>query len=124
MNIPDHFKIMKDHAVFRPVGQITVEKGVQLVMAAIAFARDHQIGKLMVVTTGFTGFAPPDLATRYFFFREGARVAQGKVSLALVVRAELIDHEKIGVTIAKNAGLRMDIFATEEEALAWLLSFK
>ncbi len=123
MNKPDHFEIMEGYAVFRPIAQISIEQGVQMVMSAIAFARDHEIRKLMLVTTGFTGFQPPDLATRYFFFREGARVAQGKVSLALVARPELIDPEKIGVLVAKNAGLRLDIFASEEEAIAWFQSF-
>jgi len=40
--------------------------------------------------------------------------------MAMVIRAEYIDPEKFGVTVARNSGLNTDVFAQEPEALAWL----
>jgi hypothetical protein len=124
MNKPEHFEIMDGYAVFRPSGQVSLEEGVRLVTSVIAFAREHDIKKLLVVTTGLTGFKKPSLADRYFLFREAAGAAQGEVCIALVTRPELIDPEKLGMLVAKNAGLRIDVFASEEAALAWLHSVK
>jgi len=117
---PEHFEIMENHAAFRPVGQVTLEQAVQAVSDGIAFACKQKIKKLLVDITGLHGFASPGLGSRYFFIQEWARIAGGRLSVALVSRPELIDPEKIGVTMAQNAGLRSDIFASEEEALAWL----
>jgi hypothetical protein len=46
--------------------------------------------------------------------------ASGGVRLAMVARAEMIDPEKFGVTVAANRGLVSNIFTTELEARAWL----
>jgi hypothetical protein len=43
------------------------------------------------------------------------------VQLSLVVRPEMIDPEKFGITVARNAGMNADVFPAEPEALAWLL---
>ena len=124
MNKPEHFEIMEDHAVFRPTGQVSLEQATELVTSAITFACEHQIRKLLVVTTGLTGFEPPNIVTRYFFHRDWAYAAQGKVCIALVARPEIFDFEKIGVIIAETAGLQNNAFTSEEEALAWLKSVK
>jgi len=119
-----HFTIVGEHAEYRPTGQVTTSQMVQLVAAAIALARGLHLRKLLVVTTGLVGFNPPDLATRYFFVKEWARVARGDVYVAMVARPEMIDPEKFGVTVAANHGLCGDIFESESEkaALAWLKS--
>ena len=38
----------------------------------------------------------------------------------MVARAEMIDPNKFGVTVAANRGLVSNIFTTETEARAWL----
>jgi hypothetical protein len=124
MNKPEHFEIMEDHAVFRPTGEVSLEQAVELVTSAIAFARDHRIRKLLVVKTGLTHIDPPNIAEVYFFNRDWAHAAQGRVCVALVVRPEMIDSEKIGVIIAENNGLRIDMFLSEDEALTWLKRIK
>ena len=124
MNKPEHFEMMESHAVFRPTGEVSLQQAAQLITSAIAFARQQQIRKLLVVITGLTGFEPPNLAARYFFFREWARVAEGQVNVAFVAGPEMIDPEKIGILIGENAGLHSDAFTSEKEALAWLLSIE
>jgi hypothetical protein len=42
----------------------------------------------------------------------------------MVARAEMIDPEKFGVTVAAMRGLASNIFATEAEARAWLTDIR
>lgn len=79
---------------------------------------------LLVVTSDLTGFEPPSIFDRYDFVRKWARVAGGAVRVAMVARPEMIDPRKFGVTVAANHGLIADVFESEDEALAWLLSAK
>ena len=120
MDNPEHFEIVEDHAESRLRGRVTLEEGVQAVSNAIAFACTQQVSKLLVDITGLYGFPSPGIGSRYFLVREWARVAGGRLSLVIVSPPDLIDHEKIGVLMAKNAGLHCNIFASEEEALEWL----
>ena len=124
MNKPEHFEVVEDYAVFRPFGQVSLEEAMQLITSALVYAREQQIKKLLVVTTGLYGFKLPSFSERYFYTREGVHAAQGQVCVASVFRPELIDHEKIGVIIAETAGLQNNAFTSEEEALAWLKSVK
>ena len=124
MNKPEYFEFLEDHAVFRPSGQFSTEEAAQLITSALVYAREQHIKKLLVVTTGLTGFKPPSLLDRYFFIREWVRAAQGQVCVAIVVKPDLIDPDKIGVLVAKTAGLRLDVFASENEALPWLQRIK
>ena len=79
-----YFKIMGDHAEYRPTGHVSLSQMVQLVASALVFAREQHIGKLLVVTSGLTGFRPPLIAERYFFIKEWAE-ASGRVVRAAPV---------------------------------------
>jgi hypothetical protein len=120
MTNPENFQVQAGIAVFRPSGETTLGQGIEMVTGAINEARQLGIRKLLVVTTGLTGFASPSLGTRYFFIHEWAKTAQGRVSVALVARAEMIDPQKFGVAVANSAGLTTDVFTSEADALAWL----
>jgi hypothetical protein len=122
MSEPDPFELIEDRAVFRPSGQVSLDEAIQLVTSAITFARERHIRKLLVVTSGLKGFEPPSITDRYFFVQEWALAAKGAVRVAVVARPEMIDSRKFGVTVAVNRGLVGDVFASEEEALAWLQS--
>jgi len=80
------------------------------------------VGRLLADLTAVTGVQPPTLTSRYHFIREWARVSGGFVRLAIAAPVELIEPDRIGVTVAANAGLTANIFADPHEALAWLLS--
>lgn len=54
------------------------------------------------------------------FIERWAHAAQGKILMAIVARAEMIDQRKFCVTVAGNRGLFADVFTTEGEAAAWL----
>ena len=61
MSEPENFEVPKDHAVFRPTGQVSIEQAVELVTTAIAFARTRRIRKLLVDVSNLTGFEQPGL---------------------------------------------------------------
>ncbi len=115
-----YFKIVGDHAEYRPIGHVSESEMVQLVESAIVFARGQQIEKLLVNTLGLTGFRPPSLLARYYFIQDWAKASEGIVSAVLVALPEMIDFEKFGVSVAANNGFSAEIFASEDEALAWL----
>jgi hypothetical protein len=117
---PEQYKIVEDRAEFRPVGNMTLSQAVQVVTMGIEFTREQNLRKLLVDTTGLTGFEPPSVAARYFFMKEWAYAAGGMVCIAMVARPEMIDPQKFGVTVGANLGLQSNVFASEEEALAWL----
>jgi hypothetical protein len=119
MNEED-FKIVGDHAEYRPSGQVSLDQAIQAVASAITLARERHVRNLLVDTSRLTGFKSPSLIERYHFVHDWARAAGGAVRLAMVARPEMIDPQKFGVTVAANAGLIGDVFASEEEALRWL----
>jgi hypothetical protein len=124
MSMPEHFEILEDYAVFRPTGKVTLQRAVEMVTDAIAFAREHRIRKLLVNTLNLTGYEPPDLAMRYFFVQDWARAAGRHVRVALVTRPERIDPQKFGITVAANLGSIAEVFTSEEDALKWLEGLK
>ena len=58
---------------------------------------------------------------RYKLGIHGAEVAVA-IKVAVLAKAELIDQRKIGVEVARNRGLQVDIFSDRAEAVRWLLS--
>jgi hypothetical protein len=118
--VTGNIEVNDDCAYYRPVGKVTLDQGAELVDQAIAFACARRIPKLLVNCTKLTGFPSPSLPERYFIVRGWANTAQSLVQLAMVARPELIDPEKFGVTVARNAGLKAEVYPTEAEALAWL----
>ena len=120
MSEPHLFERVEGVAIFRPVGTCTLLQARQWVATAIADAKEQGIGKLLVVTTGLTGFESPSIAERHQAAREWADAAGGQVIVAMVVRPELIDPDKFGVVAASNFGLVGNVFHTEAEAMTWL----
>src|ERR1700683_2115419 len=88
---------------------------------AIAFCRVEHIPKLLVDITQVTGFEPPSVPERFQFIRQWVEDGGGAVTMAMVARPEFIGPEKFGVMVANNRGLKSEIFATESDALRWLL---
>ncbi len=124
MNAPMGLTIAEDYARFYPEGEVSLRGAVEMVKGAIAFCREQGVPRLLADVTRLTGYAPPTLSERYWFVQEWAEAAKGAVSLAMVARPEYIDPEHFGVTVALNAGLRANVFASDSEALAWLLSLE
>ncbi|MFO0960512.1 MAG: hypothetical protein U0800_24270 [Isosphaeraceae bacterium] len=106
--------------IYRPVGTVTLDEAVRLVGEAITAARSARIDGLLADITGLTGFDPPDTFQRFRAIEAWVEAAAGRVCLAVVAPPEMIDPRKFGVTVASNRGMVSNIFADEDEALAWL----
>lgn len=115
---------MEDYSFFRLWGHGPLEAAVVQVVDAITFAREHDISKLLIDTTKWTGHESPDTLERYTVASEFAKVASSTVKLAMIVRPEMMDPEKFEVTVAKNRGMIGNVFDSERDALAWLLDPK
>jgi hypothetical protein len=61
------------------------------------------------------------MVERFDIATEWAMAAKGAIKIALVLRPDMIDPQRFGTTVARNRGLHLDVFASEAEALAWLL---
>ena len=118
----EYFEVVAGHGFFRPRGRMSLDEAVQVVDVAIAHARDARIARLMVNGTRLTGFDPPTLSERFYLVEKWAHTARGKIRLAMVVRPEMIDPRKFGVTVAMNRRLIADVFVAERSATAWLES--
>jgi len=121
MNIPESIKIVDQCAFCRPAGHVTLDTTTTLLEEAIMFVRTSGVPKLLFNGLGLTGFPSPSLPERYFISRRLAAAAEGKVQLALVIHQHMIDPEKFGIQVARNASMNADVFDNEPEALAWLL---
>jgi hypothetical protein len=118
-NTPPNFVLLEDYAKFSPELGSDFYQAVACVTKAITFATQQQVKRLLVNTTQLTGFPPPSVTQRFVMAEQWAKASQG-LRLAVVARAELIDPEYFGVTVARNRGLLNHVFTTEAEALDWL----
>ena len=116
----DYFRVEAGRALFRPVGRVTLAEAVSLVDGAIAHVRTLGITRLMVNGVQLTGFPSPSLTERYFLVEKWARTADGAVRLSIVIRPEMLDPQKFGMTVAVNRRLVADVFVSEASAIAWL----
>jgi hypothetical protein len=117
---PDHFDVVAGRGFFRPIGCVSLKDAAELITAAIAYARANGIRELMVNASSLTGVSSPSLGERYFMAQKWAHAADGAVRVAIVVRPDMIDPQKFGVTVAVNRRLTLDVFESEVAAVAWL----
>jgi hypothetical protein len=120
MKTPEYFEQIGQRGFYRPIGVVTFELAVEMVSEAMNFARSLKLADLLVNTHDLTGFASPSVFARYALAVKWAQSAAGSLRVALVVRPELMDPQKIAVLMAQNRGVAGDAFLTEAEALAWL----
>ena len=120
MDAPDRFEMTGRRAFYRPAGAMSLSQAGEMVSTALAHARDKGATELVANLSAVTGFSSPTTLERYRLVTAWVATAGGRLRLAVVARAEMIDPHKFGVTVAANRGLTADIFTTEAEALAWL----
>lgn len=118
------YEVVGDVARLRLAGNLGFVKGAQLIAQAIARTRDAGLDKLLVDASGGTSTAVPSLEDRYAIMRGWAAAGRGAVRVALVLRAQFIDPDRIGTSIGMNAGFVSKSFTSEPEALDWLLGHR
>jgi hypothetical protein len=121
VNTPENFQAADNYVRYRPAKQCSFQEVVDLVCAAVVFARENKMEKLLVDTTQLTGFEPPETFQRFHLGEQVAKAAISAVKIAFVARPEMIDARRFGVTVARNRGLHGEVFDSEADAVAWLL---
>jgi hypothetical protein len=122
MHALESFQENEGYACYRPEKRGCLDDAINLVGAAIAFARENRIKRLLVDTRKLTGFETIATWERFFMAVRFAAEAMSGVEVAVVARPELIDPQRFGVIVARNRGMRTDAFDSEIDALAWLLN--
>jgi len=117
---PEFLALEGNYASYRPRGRFTFDETVAMIDQALVFCRDNGIQNLLVDITGVTGFPPPTTIQRFTFATKWANTAAGKVTLSMLAPPEMIDPDRIGVTMANNRGLQSNVFTAEPEAVGWL----
>jgi hypothetical protein len=124
MDVSPFFQIVRDYAVFRPVGRVSQGQTAEMVRLSIELAKRERVGNLLAVLTRLDGIPSPSLARRFNAISEWAFTSLGRVRVSLVVHPWLLDPQKFGSLVGRNRGLINDAFASEEEALDWLLTYR
>src|SRR5262249_25112342 len=109
------------YAVYRPVGDVPLQVAAADVTQAIELCHQHQVKRFLIDATALTGFASPSMVEQFEIAAQWAMAARGAIQIAPVLRPDMIDPQRFGPTVARNRGLQFDTFASEAEALAWLL---
>ena len=122
MDAPRHFEVMEGYCCYRLSGHGPLAEAAGKVIEAIAFSREQGVHNLLIDTTTWTGHQSPDTVERYTWAQAFAEAARSTMKLAMVVRPEMVDPDNFEVTVARNRGLMGNVFDSEEDALAWLLS--
>jgi hypothetical protein len=117
----EQFEEKESYAVFRPVGEIPFPTFADLLSRAVLLCHEKKIEKLLVDSTGLTGFASPGLIERFNLAERIALDARASVKIAHVAHPEWVRSGKFSVMVAKNRGLAGKNFYSESEALKWLL---
>jgi len=121
MNVADDLHFAEGYAVYRPVGDVPLQVAAAGVTQAIELCHPHQVKRFLIDATALTGFASPSMVEQFEIAAQWAMAARGAIKIALVLRPDMIDPQRFGTTVARNRGLQFDTFASEAEALAWLL---
>jgi hypothetical protein len=121
VNPPEHFEVREGYCSYRLSGHGPLAEAAGKVIDAIGYSREQRIRNLLIDATRWTGHSRPDVWERFTWAEAFANAARSSVKLAMVVRPEMMDPDKFEVTVAKNRGLRGNVFDSEKEALDWLL---
>jgi len=115
------FEQREGYAFAQVTACVSLDQAAEIIANVIATARERGFKRLLIDGMQLTGFPGPNLAERYFIVRHWARTAERSIEVALVLQAYLIDPARFGVVVARNFGLRANVFALQDEAVEWLL---
>jgi hypothetical protein len=118
----EHFEQKGEYAVFCPVGQASFAEVSELISRAVLRCRKEKIEKLLIDSTGVSGFHQPGISERYNLAERIASDAESLFKIAHVASPEWVRSGKFSVMVAKNRGLDANNFHSEPEALKWLLT--
>ena len=117
----EHSKKKEGYAVFCPVGEFSFDEMAHLISRAVVRCRKQKIEKLLIISTGASGFQSAGIAEQYDYVEQIASDAASLVKIAHVANPIWIRSRDFRVMVAKNRGLELENFQAESAALEWLL---
>ena len=120
-DLPEFLSREANFALYAPRTEVSLEAAVDMISEVIDYCRTYEIGGLLIDARELYGFSQPSVVDRYWFLQRWATEASGQVVMSTIQRPDMIDPEQIGITIAANAGLQLNVFDNEPDARAWLL---
>ena len=121
MNRPEFFEQVDKRGYYRPSGEVSFAKAIDMVAAAIVYARENGMNELLANVCGLKApYGSVTIFDRYALAVKWAESAGSRVRVVLVVRSEMIDPDKVALLMAQNRGVQGAAFTSEPEALAWL----
>lgn len=120
--LPEYLSIDGEIARYAPTTEVPLDSAVAMISGAIEYCREHEIGGLLVDARELYGFPHPSVVDRYWFVRKWAADADGNVVVSFIQRPEMIDKDQIGITMASNAGMIVNISDNDADARSWLLA--
>jgi hypothetical protein len=119
-NKPEFYQASPDYALYRPVAKVSVEGATELILQAVAFAREHKVRRLLIDGTQLSGYESLTVLERLNGSEQLADEAHGVMKIAIVTKPERIDFQRFGIVVAANRGLHVYVFTSAKEAEAWL----
>ena len=120
-DLPEFLSRETNFALYAPRTEVSLETAVDMISEVIEYCRTYEIRGVLIDARELYGFSQPTVVDRYWFLQRWATEAGGQVIMSSIQRPEMIDPEQIGITIAANAGLQINVFDNEADARAWLL---
>ena len=117
----EHFKKKEGYAVFCPVGEFSFDEMAHLISRAVVRCRKQKIEKLLIISTGASGFNSARIAEQYDYVEQIASDAASLVKIAHVANPIWVRSRDFRVTVGENRGLELEYFQVESAALEWLL---
>jgi hypothetical protein len=106
----DHFELKRDYAVFCPVGELSFDEMAHLISRAVIRCRRQKIGRLLIITTGASGFHSAGIAEQFNYVEGIASDAVSFVKIAHVASPIWVRSRKFRVLMAENRGLELETF--------------
>ena len=122
MKAPEHFEVMEGYCCYRLSGHGSLAEAASKIIEAITFSREQGLRNLLIDATNWTGHESPTTLERFIVAEKFTEAARAAVKLAMVVRPEMMDPDKFEVMVATNRGLVGNVFDSDKDALAWLLT--
>jgi hypothetical protein len=120
----EHFKKKEGYAVFCPVGEFSFAEMAHLISRAVVRCRKQKIEKLLIISTGASGFHSARIAEQYDYAEQIASDAASFVKIAHVANPIWVRSRDFRVMVAENRGLELENFQRESAALEWLLQLE
>jgi hypothetical protein len=117
----EHFEQKKEYAVFCPVGEFSFDEMAHLISRAVVRCRRQKIGKLLIISTGASGFHSAGISEQYDYVERIASDAASLVKIAHVANPIWVRSREFRILVAENLGLELENFHAESAALEWLL---